>query len=915
VRLNAVRQWSQRSLANSFALRAASIAIVSVLVVSAISMVVIFWTENRTQEDRLQEKAERLADRVEQAIAVMESTVAELAKSPIFNTALLDSRGRDVYVRPFFENYSFPIAVANGLALCDINGERLAGTRSTLSDCRAGSPLFTRVIADGKTATELVRLGNGHLAWTSYQPVVFAYTGTVEGVVVTQLDLQDALRTIPADLDVKGAALMRGDSAEVLVSAGLAESAPNRLAAARAVLFKGATKSLPFPIEARVSDHLVPFGHTLPALVLSYGLGAVLLLLGIVLWARRVSLHLIEPLVGLTNIARTISQSGDANDAASARGADEVGQLEGAFQAMVTTLQASQATLQESERRLRTIYDVLPVGITLSDPVGNIIDCNAASERILGIAREEHVQRKLGGREWLIRRPDGSPMPAEEYPAVRALKENRIIRDVEMGLVKPQGTTWLSVSAMPADDPKYGVAVSYTDITERKQAEAERRIAAIAFESQEGIVITDAENVILRVNQAFTDITGYAPEEAVGRSISLLKSGRHDNAFYAAMWESIERAGTWKGEVWNRRKNGEQYPQWLTVTAVKGGAEGVSHYVGTMTDITLRKAAEDQIRHLAFYDSLTRLPNRQLLLERLQHALTTSERSGRHGALLYIDLDNFKTLNDTLGHDTGDLLLQQVAQRLAVGVREGDTVSRLGGDEFVVMLEDLSQNAAEAVTQTRNVGEKIRASLDQLYPLAGRAYHSTPSIGVTLFRGHGETVDELLKRSDLAMYQAKAAGRNALRFFDPDMQAAVNARATLEADLRAGLRDDQLLLHYQAQVDGEGHLTGAEALVRWRHPQRGVVSPAAFIALAEESGLTDHDLQLLGTHVLPCALAGEQDHVSLFGAQTSATDADIRCGEGRQIVFVAPDAIPHLDLSHLARTLYPAVLAIRDVPS
>jgi diguanylate cyclase (GGDEF)-like protein/PAS domain S-box-containing protein len=375
------------------------------------------------------------------------------------------------------------------------------------------------------------------------------------------------------------------------------------------------------------------------------------------------------------------------------------------------------------------------------------------------------------------------------------------------------------------------------DITQRKQAEAALRIAAIAFESQEGMFITDADSVIIQVNRAFSEITGYSAQEAIGQTPKLLGSGRHGAAFYTAMKDSITKTGVWRGEVWNRRKNGKVYPEWLTITAVRNALGAVTHYVSTLTDITSRKAAEDEIKNLAFFDPLTRLPNRRLLLDRMKQALASSTRNRRYGALLFVDLDNFKTLNDTLGHFIGDLLLQQVAQRLATCVREGDTVARLGGDEFVVMLEDLSENPKEAATQTEAVGEKILLTLNQPYRLANYEHRNTPSIGITLFSDHQESIDELLKRADLAMYQAKAAGRNTLRFFDPEMQAAVMTRAALEADLREAVLKNQFLLHYQAQVDTAGYPIGVEALVRWLHPVRGTVAPADFIALAEETGL------------------------------------------------------------------------------
>jgi diguanylate cyclase (GGDEF)-like protein/PAS domain S-box-containing protein len=380
------------------------------------------------------------------------------------------------------------------------------------------------------------------------------------------------------------------------------------------------------------------------------------------------------------------------------------------------------------------------------------------------------------------------------------------------------------------------------DITEQKNAELELRIAAIAFESQEGMFVADAQWRILRVNRAFSEITGYSSRESVGQMPNpLLGSGHQGEAFFEQMTLSIQTDGTWRGEVWDRRKNSEVFPAWLTITAVKDKDRVLTHYVATLTDITQRKAAEEQIRNLAFFDPLTQLPNRRLLLDRLGKALTSSLRHQRKGALLFVDLDNFKGLNDTLGHDRGDLLLQQVSKRLSTCIREGDTVARLGGDEFVVMLEDLSADIMDAAQQAEMVGEKILSVLNATYFLGPNEHHSTPSIGVTLFGDDYESIDEPLKRADLAMYQAKGAGRNTLRFFDPQMQAVVTARVNLESSLRDALAQQQFTLNYQLQVaatanDGD-RVTGCEALVRWRHPQRGMVSPAEFIPIAEETGL------------------------------------------------------------------------------
>ncbi len=315
------------------------------------------------------------------------------------------------------------------------------------------------------------------------------------------------------------------------------------------------------------------------------------------------------------------------------------------------------------------------------------------------------------------------------------------------------------------------------NITSRKQAEQALRVAAATFETREAILITDAQANIVRVNHAFTEITGYTAEEVIGKNPRLMSSGRHDKAFYAVMWKQILETGSWAGEIWDRRKNGEIFPKWMNLSAVKNDRGETIQYVSIFSDITERKRAEEEIRNLAFYDALTQLPNRRLFLDRFHAALAASARYGDYGALLFIDLDRFKQLNDTLGHDYGDLLLVEVAARIKLCVREVDTVARYGGDEFVVLLESISGKRDEASLKAGVVAEKIREALSHPCRLKEHEYSSSPSIGISLYHGNDESMDALLKFADAAMYLAKDAGRNNVHFYDPQLQQGWEAEA------------------------------------------------------------------------------------------------------------------------------------------
>jgi diguanylate cyclase (GGDEF)-like protein/PAS domain S-box-containing protein len=500
---------------------------------------------------------------------------------------------------------------------------------------------------------------------------------------------------------------------------------------------------------------------------------------------------------------------------------------------------------REAETEFRTIVQATGDGFFMfTVPDGRILEVNPAYCAMSGYSLEELLSMsvfdivEMYGREQIENNIEmirsGKPMRIDS----RHRRRDGSVFDVEVS------SRYMDVRG--------GVIVTFIrDISDRKQAEREVRIAAAAFESQDGMLITDANATIQRVNNAFTEITGYSAEEVVGRNPNLLTSGRHDKAFYAAMWKSLIKTGSWTGEIWNRRKNGELYPEHLTITSVKDRDGGVINYVASLADITMRKKSEAEIQRLAYYDHLTNLPNRRLLMERLHQALVASGRRKWGGALLFIDLDNFKNLNDTQGHDVGDLLLQQVAARLTSCIREGDSVARLGGDEFVVMLLELSSHPIVASEQAKTVGEKIIAVLSETYRLAEHEYVCTASIGITLFQGREQEAEALLRQADIAMYQSKHAGRNALRFFDQKMQESLNVRASLEAELRKALERGQLKPYYQVQVNAKGKPEGVEVLLRWLHPELGPVPPVQFIPLAEETGM----IIQIGAWVLDAACA------------------------------------------------------------
>lgn len=505
-------------------------------------------------------------------------------------------------------------------------------------------------------------------------------------------------------------------------------------------------------------------------------------------------------------------------------------------------LAAVQRALRQSEERYRTAFQTSIDAINLnrlSD--GAYIEVNKAFLDIIGYTREEVVGRtSLELAIWAD--------PKDREAMAREVKKHGSCRDLEARFRKKSGEIFwglMSASMLEIDGMTCVLTIT-RDISAAKAAEqqlakahqalriSEERYRTVFETSLDPITISRADNKqYLDVNESFLSLMGFERSEVIGKT-SLELNLWVDQRDFRKVSEILNDHAEFRDmEVQFRKKNGETV--WGMMSASLVEIDGAECVLAIARDISNAKAAEDEIRNLAFYDPLTGLPNRRLLLERLRQGLAAGVRTGRMHALLFVDLDNFKNLNDTLGHQTGDLLLQEAARRLSACVRDSDTVGRLGGDEFVLMLEDLSEQPEDAAAQAKLVGEKILTIISQPYRLDGRECRSSASIGISVFGDRKETSSEVLQQADIAMYQAKTAGRNTLRFFAPELQSAVNARAELEEDLREAIRSGQFELYYQPQID-RNRLAGAEALIRWNHPVRGLLPPGEFVALAEETG-------------------------------------------------------------------------------
>ncbi|MCA1245946.1 EAL domain-containing protein [Massilia sp. MS-15] len=502
--------------------------------------------------------------------------------------------------------------------------------------------------------------------------------------------------------------------------------------------------------------------------------------------------------------------------------------------------------LRETEQRLGTILDSVDSLIYIKDAAYRYTYANQALRTFLGRDDKDIV----GHSDIDLFAPEvAAEIGRNDQRTI--MERQRVVSEETVPDAHGRQVTVFTtkIPLFHEDGRVHGLCGISFDISERRAAEESNRVAATVFQSAEGMFIAGRDRRILRVNEAYCAMTGYSADELAGDLLPPFSLSREGSNAGAAMWKLAEADGKWQGEIWTSRKDGSTYPARLTVTAVRDSSGSITHYVGTQGDITAQKTAQDEIVRLAYSDPLTGLANRRMLLERLHHALPLHQRTGHIAALLFLDLDNFKDLNDLRGHGVGDLLLQQVAARISACTRDCDTVARLGGDEFVILLENVGQGEKEAARHAATTGKKILDAVREPFDIDGMTHHATCSLGAAL--STDGTTDTLMKRGDMAMYRAKREGKNTLCFFHADMESEVNHRLALERELRESLGNTRFALHYQPQVDSAGRISGVEALLRWINTAGTAVSPVEFIPVAEASGL----ILPLGRWVLRAACA------------------------------------------------------------
>ena len=493
-------------------------------------------------------------------------------------------------------------------------------------------------------------------------------------------------------------------------------------------------------------------------------------------------------------------------------------------------LRETQVTLAASRDRYSRLYDASPVSYCTLDARGVVIECNLTLSQLLNRERRQ-----------LIGYPLARNLPPEDQPILLDMLSNRALTVEQTLRFRSHGEEQKNLNILlklhrldKPDDMGSHWFAAISDVSSMHRLTEELRVKSAAIENTlEGVLITKANGQICFVNSAFEKTTGFTLKQVQGKNPSILQSGKHTSTFYQEMWQAIAREGHWRGEVWNRRASGEIFPEWISISTVFDDERKPAYYVGVFSDITIEERMRERLHKLAYYDATTDLPNRHLFMDRLNQAIADSRRNNRQFALLFIDLDRFKNINDTLGHSTGDHLLVEVSRRITASLREVDTVARMGGDEFMILLSN-----TDAEKDSQIVARKLLATMADPFDLDGRQYHISASIGISHFPADGTTAEDIIRHADIAMYQAKEHGRNTYHCYTQSFDEKQVVHLDLENDLRHAVRLESLELYYQPQQDlASGNWSGVEALLRWNHPERGLIPTIDFIRIAEETGL------------------------------------------------------------------------------
>lgn len=846
--LERFKHWLGASIANRILAAALAVATVALTLTGLMSY---GFSRHLLQQQIEQEHAataDLLAQRLELRLNRIGEEMQALAGNTLAVNALLDSTGRDAYLRPFLREFHTAALAPATLCLHDFRGQALACNRSDLDPVPPDATWHRLVLEDNRTYAEWLPDGQGLLLAL---PVFYPGTGQPEGMIVARFSLEQLFADIFA---------LAGERTARVTAAGKDLFACERCAEnPTTLLHTSTTLALAPPFAGKslalwVGEPRTAAFAPLTQLTYSYLALATLILLLVFFAARAIARRITRPLAALTGEAEHVAQNIHYDLETEIAGRDELGQLSASFRHMLQNLRTAHqeleqrieertAALRAQRNDYRIIFDTVPAFVWYFDRDGRVLRVNRRAADFLGL----RIGQLLGKSVFDLFPPAfAARCQASNLEVINNGREQvNLIEPMQ----RPGGELmWLRLDKAPFRDEHgtiLGVVVFSSDVSGEIKAQEHTRLAAKVFENTlEGIVIVDAQLRMVAVNRAFCRITGYAQEEVLGQNPRLLASGAQGAAFYHGFWRALRRKGEWRGELWNRRKGGQLYAEHLSVTTVRNVQGEVTHYVGVFSDITTLKRTEQRLEQMAYYDFLTGLPNRTLFTERLQQSLTRRKRTPTPLGVMFIDLDRFKAINDTLGHEAGDQLLQHVARQLQDCLREQDTVARLGGDEFIVLLEKPGD-----AQHVERIAERILKALADPFLFYGQEVFTGGSIGIAMYPDDGEDFETLLKNADTAMYRAKNSGRNTYVFYQAEMNAASHVRLRLEAELRRALRENEFTLVFQPQIDlATGRISGAEALVRWNHPERGLLVPAEFLAVAEESGsIIDIDRWVLRT--------------------------------------------------------------------